>query len=82
MLREWRTRTLNIFTILVAVAAAPAWVMTIITYFQNPDVSGTIIPFTVLYSLIVALAVFRRIDYRLRAWGLLLAGLSQRSPTW
>ena len=74
VLREWRTRTLNIFTILVAVAAAPAWVMIIITFFQNPDVSGTILPFTALYALLVALAVFRRIDYRLRAWGLLLVG--------
>ena len=74
VLREWRTRTLNIFTILVAVAAAPAWVMTIVSFIQNPDVSGTILPFTVLYALIVVLAVFRRIDYRLRAWGLLLVG--------
>jgi signal transduction histidine kinase/CheY-like chemotaxis protein/uncharacterized membrane-anchored protein YhcB (DUF1043 family) len=71
-LKSWRTSILNTFLIVVAVAAA---VMLVATIFEARAKSGLwpiVLFYVVLTILLAVLAVFRGIDPRLRAWGVLV----------
>jgi signal transduction histidine kinase/CheY-like chemotaxis protein/transcriptional regulator with GAF, ATPase, and Fis domain len=72
VLREWRTKILNGFLMIVAVAAAAMLVVNIADAISRPGQWPAVIIFSILELILVALAVFRRIDYRIRAWGVLL----------
>jgi len=73
-LRVWRTSVLNVLLIVVAVAALPALALAIIEALPFPEQWPAALIFLAFYLFIVGLAVFRRLDPRLRAWGLLLLG--------
>jgi len=72
VLRNWRIRILNIFLIIVAVASAAGTVVSILDAISDPDQWPAAILFAALEVILIVLAVFRRIDYRIRAWGVLL----------
>ncbi len=72
MLREWRTRILNGFLAIVAVAAAAMTGMSILDAISRPGQWPTVILFSILALMLAALALLRGIDNRIRAWGVLL----------
>ena len=72
VLRAWRARILNSFLVVAAIAATPAWAMIIVASIRTPGLWPAAVPFSVIFFLLIALAVFRRMDSRLRAWGFLL----------
>jgi signal transduction histidine kinase/DNA-binding response OmpR family regulator len=72
VLRAWRTKILNVFLAVVAVAGGVMIVVGVVDAFSRPDQWLSLIPFTVLEGLLVALALLRRLDPRIRAWGVLL----------
>lgn len=72
VLREWRTKILNGFLAIVAVAAGVGMVVSILDAISHPDQWPVAILFAVLELALIVLAVFRKIDYRVRAWGVLL----------
>jgi PAS domain S-box-containing protein len=74
VLRAWRTRILNGFIALVSIAAAPAWVITVVGVAQTPQRWPLTILFSVAFFLLVAMALARGLDPRVRAWVLLLVG--------
>ncbi|MBN1657770.1 MAG: GAF domain-containing protein [Anaerolineae bacterium] len=74
-LDAWRARVTD--RLLVAVAAMGAVVLTIsiVQAVDEPGWWSQTAPFMVVYALVLALAPLRgRLDYRIRAWGLLLVG--------
>jgi GAF domain-containing protein/DNA-binding response OmpR family regulator/anti-sigma regulatory factor (Ser/Thr protein kinase) len=70
-LREWRTKTLNGFLIIVAIAASVMTVVSILDAISRPGQWPVVIVFSLLDLILIALAIFK-IDYRIRAWGVLL----------
>jgi uncharacterized protein (DUF983 family) len=72
VLREWRTKILNGFLTIVAVAAAVGTVVSILDAISRPGQWPVVILFSILEVILIVLAVFRKIDYRIRAWGVLL----------
>jgi signal transduction histidine kinase len=76
ILSRWRTKVLNGFLTIVAIAAAPAWAMVILTAVQTPEWVFFAVVFTVIFALLIALAMLRGFDTRWRAWGVLLLGYS------
>jgi len=72
--REWRTKIINGLLVILALAALPAWIMTIITGTQTAELRWLPTLLSFAFVMLVALAVLRKIDYRVRAWGVLLVG--------
>ena len=72
VLRQWRTRTLNVFTA-VAAAAGLMFGTLFLEARSRPGAWPSLALASVLTLLLVALAIFRQVDFRTRAWGLLLA---------
>jgi PAS domain S-box-containing protein len=72
VLHAWRTRILNGFLAIVAVAAAAMTGMSILDAISRPGQWPTVILFSILALVLAALAFFRGIDNRIRAWGVLL----------
>jgi hypothetical protein len=72
VLNAWRTRILNVFLAIVAVAAAAMTGMSILDATSHPNQWPAAILFLILELALAVLAIFRNIDYRLRAWGVLL----------
>ncbi len=72
VLREWRTKILNVFLTIVAVAAGVMTIVSIVDAISRPDQWPAVIVFSLLEVALIILAVFRRIDYRIRAWGVLI----------
>jgi len=73
-LRAWRARALNGLLTTGAIAALPAIVVLLIQDFPDPGKRPAVLAFLALYLFLVGLATLRRLDTRLRAWGLLLLG--------
>jgi signal transduction histidine kinase/DNA-binding response OmpR family regulator len=72
VLQQWRTRILNTFLIIVAIAAAVMTATSIVDAISRPGQWPPVILFAILEVVLVVLAVFRRIDIKIRAWGVLL----------
>src|SRR4030066_7227 len=73
-LREWRTRILNGFLIVVAIASVPAFIVTILRSLNTPSFWSITIPFSVAELILIVLAIYRRLDYRIRVVTLLVIG--------
>lgn len=68
----WRTKILNIFLIVVALAASVMMIAGIIDAIKKPT-QWPVTGFYVIMTLMLAvLAIFRKIDLRVRAWGVLI----------
>lgn len=74
VLREWRTRILNGFLAVVAVAFVPVVALALYAASVQPDQWPAAILFTVLLIFLVVLGLWRKLDFRIRAGGVLLLG--------
>jgi signal transduction histidine kinase/CheY-like chemotaxis protein len=72
VLHEWRTKILNFFLAFAVVAAGAMSVAGILDAIARPGQWPATIIYTALWTVMVVLAIFRRIDSRIRAWGVLL----------
>ncbi len=73
-LRDWRTRVLNGLLTTATIAALPVIGLTVAQALPNPGMWPAALAFAAFYLFLAGLAVFRRLDVRLRAWGFLLVG--------
>jgi signal transduction histidine kinase/DNA-binding response OmpR family regulator len=74
VLREWRTRILNGFLLFATVACVPVVGMTFIDATKKPEQWPAVALFAVLLALLAVLALWRTLNLRIRAAGLLLLG--------
>ncbi|HLO32812.1 MAG TPA: GAF domain-containing protein, partial [Anaerolineales bacterium] len=72
VLRHWRTTILNSFFTIVLVIVTVMTAVTIFDAISRPGQWAAVIVYVIMSLVMVGLAVFRRIDYRIRAWGFLL----------
>ena len=72
MLSYWRARILNGFLTIATLLATPAWVVAFILTGRSTILSSAGWVLSGAYLLLILLAVLRMINYRIRAWGLLL----------
>ena len=73
-LQEWRTGVLNTLLVVVTVLATFAVASTVSQAVRDPSQWLAAGAFLLLYAVLLMLAVLRRINFRLRAGGLLLLG--------
>jgi GAF domain-containing protein len=73
-LQVWRTNTLNVVLIVVAIVTPFALGNTVIGAIPEPGQWPAAGAFVLCYVLVVVMAIFRRIDLHMRAGSLLLAG--------
>lgn len=73
-LQTWRTRTLNAILGIAAIAAVFVIAPPVVAALRDPSQWPAAVIFGVIYLFVVGLAVFRRLNFYLRAWGLLLMG--------
>jgi len=71
-LHAWRVKVLNTLLIVTSIAAGPMILVVILAAGRKPEQWPAALTFLAIYLLIVGLTIFRRLDFRLRAWGLLL----------
>ncbi len=71
-LRTWRVRVLDTLLTVTSIVAAPEILIVVHEAFRKPDQWPAALTFLIIYLFIVGLALFRRLDFRLRACGLLL----------
>jgi len=71
-LRTWRTNTINALLIITGIAATPMIVITTSEAIRHPEQWSAALGFLAMYLLLAGLAIFRRLSFRLRAWGFLL----------
>ncbi len=74
VLRAWRTRVLNGFLIVVAIASLPAYLVTVLRSYGSPSFWPVTISFSIIELVLIVLAVYRRLDYSVRVIGLLVIG--------
>jgi len=72
VLRDWRTMILNGFLVVVTGISTVMTVATILDAMSSPGLWPAVIIYVILTLVVVGLAAFRRIDYRIRAWGVLM----------
>jgi GAF domain-containing protein len=73
-LHTWRAHILNGLLIIIAALAVPPMAFVIAT--AKPEDVPAVAIYGSLTLIVVMLAIFRRLDARIRAWGLLLVGYS------
>ncbi len=74
VLSAWRTKALNLMLTVGAVVAFPAVTATLILTFRRDQPPLRALGFAAIYLLLLALAVWRRLDPRVRGWGAILIG--------
>ena len=74
VLRDWRTRILNGFLLVSAVICIPIIMITAYTASTQSGQWPAVAIFTLLFLLLAVLALWRSLDYRIRAWGILIIG--------
>jgi len=72
VLYTWRKRILNFFLTVVAIAAGLMTIASILDAIKRPGQWAPVILYSVLELILAGLAIFRKIDHRIRAWGVLL----------
>ncbi|HEY73845.1 MAG TPA: GAF domain-containing protein [Thermoflexia bacterium] len=71
-LSTWRASVLNTLLVVTSIAAGPMIVLVVLQAIRNPAQWPAVLIFLAIYLFIIGLAILRRLDFRLRAWGLLL----------
>ncbi|HSB67370.1 MAG TPA: GAF domain-containing protein, partial [Anaerolineales bacterium] len=74
VLHAWRTRVLNGFLFVVAIASLPAYLVTIFRSYGSPSFWRITISFSVVELVLIVLAAFRSLNYSVRVIGLLIVG--------
>jgi signal transduction histidine kinase/DNA-binding response OmpR family regulator/HPt (histidine-containing phosphotransfer) domain-containing protein len=72
VLHAWRKKILDVLLTVVALAAGVILVVAFLDAISRPGQWTTVGLASVLVLMLVALAIFRRIDSRIRAWGIIL----------
>ncbi|MGE5250696.1 MAG: response regulator [Bacteroidota bacterium] len=72
VLQVWRTSILNWFLAFALIAGGIMDLMTIPPALSDPSQIPSVILYTIAWGMLVVLAFWRRLDLRVRAWGLLL----------
>lgn len=73
-LDRWRARAIHVLLIAIAIIGLPAWGAVVARAWRDGQMSALIWVYVVVYIAILFLAIFPRIDYRMRVLGLLLLG--------
>jgi len=73
-LRAWRVQVLNVLLTVTSIVGAPVTAWTVYVATMDPRQWTAALIFLGIYLFLLALAIFRRLDPRLRAWGFLLVG--------
>jgi PAS domain S-box-containing protein len=73
-LHTWRVNVLNNLLTTLAIAGLPVVILVVLEEIRRPEEWLETLIFVTTYLLITGLAVFRRLDFRLRAWSTLLLG--------
>jgi len=71
-LRAWRVSVLNALLVVTSIAAGPMMLVVILAAGRKPEQWPAALTFLAMYLCVVGLTVLRRLDFHLRAWGLLL----------
>jgi len=71
---EWRLKVLNFFLLIMAGVVVPAAIMTLINSLKYPDLFIPGITFALAGLVVVLLAFLRKIDYKIRVYGVLIIG--------
>lgn len=74
ILDAWRTRALNVILSVLAILALPAVVLPIVNALRAGWWYWWMYTYVIGYLVILALALWRRLNVRVRGWGLLLIG--------
>jgi signal transduction histidine kinase len=74
VLQEWRTKILNGFLIIVAIASVPAYITTVVRSFTSTSFWSVVVPFTIVELVLIVLAIFRRLNFSIRTITLLVIG--------
>jgi hypothetical protein len=74
VLRNWRIRILNGVLLVVAAVSVPAYVVMLSNAVSRADLRPFALVFSIIEVLLLAVVVFRRINFRIRVFGLLLFG--------
>lgn len=74
VLKQWRTRILNGFLIVVVIASIPAFIVTILRSRGSPSFWSITISFSVIELIAMVVAIFRRINFNIRVTVLMLVG--------
>jgi signal transduction histidine kinase/CheY-like chemotaxis protein len=74
VLRNWRIRILNGVLLVVAAVSVPAYAMMLFNTVSNADQWPFALVFSIIEVLLLVVVVFRRINFRIRVFGLLLFG--------
>ena len=67
VLSTWRKRILNFFLTVVAIAAGLMTIASILDAIKRPGQWAPVILYSVLELILAGLAIFRKIDHRIRA---------------
>lgn len=73
-LQAWRIRVLDILLAVVSVAATVVVLNSLVHAIQDPSLWPQTTPFLLSYAILLVLTLWRRLDFRIRAWGLLVLG--------
>ena len=68
----WRTAALNTLLLISVMVFTPAIIVWFIQFNPRKDIVNSAVAYFAIYLLTVGLTIFRQIDYRLRAWVLIL----------
>nr|MBN1229541.1 hypothetical protein [Anaerolineae bacterium] len=71
-LRAWRSRTLSIMWIAIAIISLPALIVVIAQTAVTGGNWTAVILYAIMYVLVVVLAAWRKLDMRFRGWGLIV----------
>src|SRR5574340_897912 len=71
VLREWRSRILDGFLRIASIGASLATVVTALDASAHPKRWPAVAVFAALSVILICLAIFRKLDYRIRTWGML-----------
>ncbi len=74
VLQQWRIRITNNFLVIIAIAAVPAWVTIVVSAVSAPDLWPVALLFAAGGLALIALAALRRVDIRIRLFGVVLIG--------
>ncbi len=73
-LQKWRVKALNILLLVTVVTGLPAYAIVVVNAVRQGRMTGLIAIYLLCYIATVSLLVWRRIDFRIKAWGFI--GLS------
>jgi PAS domain S-box-containing protein len=72
VMQRWRTKILSVFLVIATVAAGVGLIASILDALSRPGQWPAVIVYSIMEVMLVVLSVFRKLDQRIRAWGVLL----------